>query len=119
MTRWQKLIRSLVLAMIALTALAGAAIAQEDVQYTWSPPSTGSIVEHYVVEHSVDGGAFVEIAQVSAATYTLSADFEQEHRVRVAGVDSWGRKGAYSEASDPYTPSLGAPGQPGKPVALF
>lgn len=119
MTRWQKLIRNMVLALIAVTALAGAASAQESVQYSWTAPTTGSQVDHYVVEHSVDGGAFVEIAQVTTTTFTLSAAYEQDHSIRVAGVDAWGRKGPYSLPSDPYTPSLGAPGQPGKPIALF
>lgn len=119
MTRWHKMIRCMFLALVAVLALAGGALAQESVQYTWTAPTTGSPVEYYVVEHSVDGGAFVEIAQSPSTNYTLVAEYEKQHMIRVQGVDAYGRKGVYSETSEPYTPTLGAPGQPGKPIALF
>jgi len=49
----------------------------------------------------------------------LTASYEDEHVVRVAGVDTLDRQGPWSVSSDPYTPTLGSPGAPGKPVAIF
>lgn len=105
---------------LLLVALGGSALAQEEVTYTWTAPTSGSAVDHYVVQHSVNGGPFVTVNDaVSGNTFVLTASYEDEHVVRVAGVDSSGRQGPYSVPSDPYTPSLGAPGQPGKPIAVF
>jgi len=115
--------RSVLLAVAALAVIllaGGTALAQEQVTYTWTAPTTGSPVDHYVVQHSVDGGAWVTVAtDVTGTTYVLSAEYDHQHQIRVAGVDAQGRQGPFSEPSDPYTPTLGAPGQPGKPVAVF
>ena len=108
------------LILLALAAFATGALAQEDVTYTWTAPTTGSPVDHYVVQHSVNGAPFVTIdVNVSTNTYILTASYEDEHLIRVAAVDASGRQGPWSVASDPYTPTLGAPGQPGKPIAVF
>ncbi len=88
-------------AVVALTATP--ALAQVDVAYTWSAPTTGSPVVHYVVEHSTDGGAWVTMGTVPSNAYTLSADFEVAHRIRVAAVDGQGRQGVWSETSDSFT----------------
>ncbi len=105
--------------LVFLACVPGAAAqTTEDVTYTWTPPTTGSPVDHYVVEHSVNDGPFVQIATVTTNTYTLAATVDDSHQVRVAGVDALARQGPYSEASDPYTPQLGPPGQPGKPIPL-
>ena len=115
--RFSKLVA---LTALVLIVLGGVAMAQEDVTYTWTAPTTGSAVHHYVFQHSVGGNPFVTIDDnVLDNTFVLSADYEQEHVVRVAGVDSLGRQGPWSVSSDPYTPSLGSPGVPGKPVAVF
>ena len=49
-------------------------------------------------------------------SYTLNATLGQSHQTRVAGVDAENRQGPFSNASDPYMPDAGAPGQPGKPI---
>ncbi len=109
-----------ILAFLVLIVLGTAAAAQEDVSYTWSAPSTGSPVTHYVVQASVNGGPFETVDDnVAVNSYILVAAYENEYAIRVAGVDSQGRQGPWSVASDPYTPTLGAPGQPGKPIAVF
>ncbi len=111
----------LALATAALVLLTGTvAMSQEQVTYTWTAPTTGSPVDHYIVQHSVDGGDWVTVAtDVTETTYVLSAEYDRQHQIRVAGVDALGRQGPFSEPSDPYTPTLGAPGQPGKPIAVF
>ena len=111
----------IVTALIVLGLLAaGTALAQESVTYTWTAPTTGSTVDHYVVQHSADGGAWTTVSDnLHAITYVLAAAYDVEHSIRVAGVDALGRQGPWSLSSEPYTPTLGAPGQPGKPIAVF
>jgi len=92
------------------------ALADVAVNYQWSAPTSGSPVDHYVVQQSVNGGSWSQIATSSSTTYTLSASVGDAHSIRVAGVDADGRQGEFSVASDPYTPDLGTPGRPGKPI---
>jgi hypothetical protein len=76
----------LVTALIALGLLvAGTALAQESVTYTWTAPTTGSSVHHYVVQHSADGAAWTTVSDnLQATTYILTAAYDVEHTVRVA-----------------------------------
>ena len=99
--------------LVSTQALAQTSV---DVQYQWTAPTTGSPVDHYVVQHSMDGGNWVNVGNVSQLAYTLTADYGVSHQIRVAGVDVQGRQGPYSQPSDPYTPDAGSPGQPGKPI---
>ena len=112
---------TLVLAILTAALLAAPASAQTttvNVAYTWTAPTTGSAVVQYVIEHSVDGGAWTQIATSSTTSYTLAATIGHSHRIRVAGDDAQNRQGAFSAASDAYTPDAGAPGAPGKPVRI-
>jgi len=114
--------RVLLLAVLIASGLlvAGTALAQESVTYTWTAPTTGSTVHHYVVQHSADGAAWTTVSDnLQATTYILTAAYDVEHSIRVAGVDALGRQGPWSVSSEPYTPTLGAPGQPGQPIAVF
>jgi len=114
-----KLLKTLLITVIAIIAFSGVALAQEEVNFTWSAPTTGSTVDHYVIQHQTDGGSWVNIGTTTSVTYALSASYDVEHSIRVAGVDSESRQGPWSVPSDPYTPTLGAPGQPGQPVTVF
>ena len=79
--------------------------------------STGSPVDHYVVQHSADGRNWVTVDDtVTQLSYILSAEYGVSHQIRVAGVDAQNRQGPFSLPSDPYTPDAGAPGQPGQPI---
>jgi hypothetical protein len=91
----------------------------EEVSYAWGSPETGSPVHHYIVEHSVNGGPFAQIATASTGDYTLIATVGDTHQIRVAGVDALGRQGPFSVPSEPYAPELGPPGQPGQPIPIF
>ncbi len=113
--------RTLLMTVLGLTVIVfgqGAAQAQTtmDISYSWTAPTSGSPVDHYIVEHRMDGGGWTEIANVGSNTYTLTATIGRSHQIRVAGVDAQGHQGPYSVASDPYTPEPGPPGQPGKPI---
>lgn len=104
-----------------LLTLAGAAGAQTEVEATagWSPPTYGTPVVHYVVQHSVNEGAWATVGTTTETQYTLTISFSDDHRVRVAGVDAEGRQGPFSLPSNTYNPSDGAvtgPAQPGQPT---
>lgn len=108
------------LTALMILAFCATAQAQEVVTYTWSAPTTGSPVDRYVVQHSEDQGSWVTVEDSqSTNTYLLTASYDAEHRIRVAGIDDQGRQGPWSVASEPYTPTLGSPGQPGQPIAVF
>ena len=116
-----KAVARIALVVLSLSVIAATAGAQttENVNYTWTAPTSGSAVEYYVVQHSVNGGPFVTVGTATSTGYTLVASVGDSHQIRVAGVDIDDRQGVYSEASDAYTPQLGAPGAPGKPIAMF
>jgi hypothetical protein len=105
-----------VLLAVILPAASSLAQTEMSVNYSWTAPTTGTPVDHYVVEHSINGGTWTQIATANENSYTLSATLGQSHQIRVAGVDASDRQGIFSMASDPYTPDAGAPGQPGKPI---
>lgn len=115
------LVKIVVLAALTALAVPGLALAQTvdtmTVSYQWTAPTTGSAVVYYVVEHDVDGSNdWQPEGQTDTNSFTLDLAVGQAHRIRVAAVDAEGRQGPWSVASDPYTPDLGAPGQPGKPI---
>lgn len=110
------LIAALGLALLTLGQSAAQAQTTVDVDYSWTAPTSGSPVDHYVVQHSVDGGAWYQVGTAASNSYTLSAEVGHSHRLRVAGVDAQSRLGEYSDPSDAYTPDPGPPGKPGKPI---
>lgn len=103
---------------LAFVGFATPAAAQTTVEvtYIWTAPSTGSPVDHYIVEHSVNGGGFNQIATTAGTTYTLIATIGDSHQIRVRGVDAQDREGPNSLPSEPYVPDIGPPGQPGQPI---
>lgn len=109
---------SMLAILMAVIFSAGTALAQTEipVDYTWTAPTTGTPVDHYVVQHSIDGGQWTQVGTANGNEFTLDAAAGQAHRIRVAGVDASDRQGPFSLASDPFTPDAGAPGQPGKPI---
>lgn len=109
----------LCLMTFSLAAASAQAQTEMPVAYTWTAPTTGTAVDHYVVEHSIDGGAtWTQVGTTSANSYTLNATVGDSHQIRVAGVDASDRQGPFSEPSDPYSPDPGAPAAPGKPIVF-
>ncbi len=108
----------LAVGLLCLTMSQGTAQAQTEVpvNYTWTAPTTGSPVVHYVVQQSINDGAWAQIATSDNNTFTLSATVDDSHRIRVAGVDAEDRQGPFSLPSDAFVPGLAPPGQPGKPI---
>jgi ABC-type sugar transport system substrate-binding protein len=111
---------SLTALLLALAVVGSAAPAAAqttvEVTYVWTAPSTGSPVDHYVVEHSVNGGGYSQVATTAGTTYTLIATVGDSHQIRVRGVDAEDRHGPNSLPSEPYVPDIGPPGQPGQPI---
>ena len=111
-----------VLAVLVTVGLIGAlpAAAQTTVEVTasWTPPTVGSPVHHYILQLSTDGGPFATVGSVTGTSYVLELAVGQTYVARVAGIDDQGRQGPFSEDSDPYSPDVGPPGQPGKPVIM-
>lgn len=105
-----------VLLAVVLPAASSLAQTEVPVNYSWTAPTTGTAVDHYIVEHSINTGQWTQVATTTDNSYTLSATVGQSHRIRVAGVDSSDSQGPFSLPSDPYLPDFSAPGQPGKPI---
>lgn len=106
--------------IITLSLLGALPAAAQTVQVnaTWTPPTEGSPVDHYVLQLSTDGGPFATVGSVTVPSYTLELEIDHEYIARVAGIDAQDRQGPWSLPSDPYNPDLGAPGQPGKPIIM-
>jgi hypothetical protein len=71
-----------------------------------------------VIQQSIDGGTWTQVATSSTNSYTLVASIGHAHSIRVAGVDALARQGVWSTPSDSYTPDAGVPGTPGKPIRI-
>ena len=100
--------------------LAGTALAQDaNIVAQWDAPTEGSPVVHYIFQLSTDGGPFVTLSStIVGTTFEFTAPYNQTYVARVAGIDDQLRQGPYSLDSDPYTPDMGLPGAPGKPIVF-
>lgn len=109
--------RILLAALLLAPLVAGGQTTTMNLTYTWTAPTTGSAVHHYVVQTSSNGTTWTLLgAQPTAPTVTMAAPVGVTILVRVAGVDAQGRQGVWSDPSDPFVPDAGAPGVPGKPA---
>jgi len=87
--------------------------------YTWSAPTTGSAVHHYVVQTSTTVTSWTTLtAQPTTPVITIPAAVGVNIQVRVAGVDAQGRQGLWSDPSIPFVPDAGAPGVSGTPIRV-
>jgi hypothetical protein len=105
-------------AIMALAALPAAAQTTVEVTASWTPPTEGSPVHHYVLQLSTDGGPFTTVGSVTGTSYVMDLEIGRTYVARVSGVDDQSRQGPWSESSDPYTPDVGPPGAPGKPIIM-
>jgi len=117
----KRILMAMAVIALMLAPMAYAQTTQPIVTYTWTAPTTGTLATSYVVELKTGPtGNWVPYGTVTSNTVTFTNLFEYgvEYQVRVAGVDDSSRQGPFSNPSDPYTPDLGAPGVPGKPIIL-
>lgn len=85
---------------------------------SWSPPTYGTPVVTYVVQHSINGEAWYYYASTEDTTINMYISFYDTHRVRVAGVDAENRQGPFSLPSNTYSPADSFPNQPSKPLRV-
>jgi hypothetical protein len=79
-----------------------------DIQWTWTPPTTGTPVEYYEVELMVNDGDWQPFGTSIVPTLTTEMPVGTS-LVRVRGVDEFGRAGGWSESSEPFIDN-GPPG---------
>ena len=117
--------KRLAFGIIALALLAPMMISAQTTTITktvtTTAPTTGNPVAVYEWQTSVDNGT----TWVSAGTSTGNSTGSSKALpltllttviVRVRGVDAEGAAGVWSEVSNPYKATLGAPGACGKPA---
>jgi len=93
-----------------LQPVAGQSPESETWHFTWTAPTDGSSPVHYVVEVRVDGGeVVVKPTSGSAPEFDIEAFYGRDYEVRVAGVDSYGRQGPFSNWSIRDTCELAIP----------
>jgi hypothetical protein len=85
-----------------------------DVNWTWTPPTTGTPVEYYELELMVDGGDWQPFGTTIVPTLTTEMPYGSSV-VRVRGVDVNGRAGQWSLESEPFV-DYGEPGTCSMPV---
>lgn len=83
------------------------------VRYYWTPPQYGAPVDHYAVEAMIDS-TVVPMPDAPDTTTTIPYQYGKTVSLRVAGVDSLGRVGLWSEWATPWTDD-GPPSAPGTP----
>ena len=84
--------------------------AAPDTEFTWTPPTTGTPVHHYVVEVVINERETEVYDPVSSESIMLPVTYGNKYRVRVAAVDAVDVQGPFSLWSQPYTPELAPPG---------
>ena len=108
----------LVILLIAVTIIASAAPEDYYVpsRAQWSAPTEGPAVVMYILQHSVNDGAWINYATTTDTTVVIDLTYYDTHRVRVAGRDDEGNIGEWSEPSNYYSPIDSVPGPPGTPM---
>jgi hypothetical protein len=81
-----------------------------DTEFTWTAPTTGTPVDHYVVEVLTNERETELFDPVPSESLMVSVIYGNKYRVRVAAVDASNIQGPYSNWSQPYAPELGPPG---------
>lgn len=108
--RW--IVALLIVVLLVMVACSVSA----QVRATWKPPTTGSPVAEYVLEVYKRDQPYLSVVTPDTfytfsdalATWELYAPYT----ARVAGRDSIGRQGPWSEMSDPYILDPGVPAAP-------
>jgi ribulose bisphosphate carboxylase small subunit len=93
------------LALITTLFLTGCVPAKTiQVKYTWTPPTYGSSVEKYIVEHRTNTTNWHTIGTTNTNVYVVACKSNTNNYVRVCGVDSGNNVGVWSVSSDAYKP---------------
>ncbi|MEN8006187.1 MAG: hypothetical protein ABFS42_04190 [Candidatus Krumholzibacteriota bacterium] len=117
----RSMVMKVLLAVVLILAVGiGTALVQEnktfnsqsapDTEFTWTAPTTGTAVHHYVVEVLINERDTRVFDPVPSESIMLPVVYGNKYRVRVAAVDAAGVQGPHSLWSLPYTPELAPPG---------
>jgi len=93
----------------------GGAQALPSIAYNWPVPAEGSAIDHYFVEVKMNGEPNPELSGQTADSepiFIINITFGDEYQIRVAGVDTLGRRGEFSQWSDPYSQEVPFPDPP-------
>ncbi len=95
---------------MAIGLLGALPAAAQTVQVTasWTPPTEGSPVDHYILQISTDGGPFATVGSVTGTSYILNLKVVNTYVARVAGVDDQDRQGPWSPRIRIPTPRTSA-----------
>jgi len=75
---------------------------QVKINIKWAKPTTGSPVVRYVLQDSISTRRFKTVSEPSDTFTSVSVATGVVHVFRVAGRDSQGHQGVWSEHSDPF-----------------
>ncbi len=89
--------------------------------YSWTEPTDGTPVDHYVIQMLVNEVKISDVGEVASPEVTISVKrgpvveelafyLGNKYQLRVAGVDLAGVQGPYSPWSDPISLELDPPG---------
>lgn len=78
--------------------------------FTWSGPTAGTPVHHYLAQVEVNDRDILVFDQVPSESISLPVVYGNKYRIRVAAVDASNIQGPMSPWSVPYSPELGPPG---------
>lgn len=114
-----KSIRALLALVILLgVGIAGAQFAEKlfskdsapDEVYSWTAPTTGAPVHHYVAEVLVNRTDTLVFDNLPTTTLQFPAKYGDDYMVRVAAVSAENRRGPWSNWSVPYMVEVETPG---------
>jgi hypothetical protein len=115
----KRLLMILVALVVLVPMVVEAQTTTMPVTYTWTAPTTGSAVHHYIVQTSANLTAWTTLtAQPATPVITIPAAVGVNIQIRVAGVDAQGRQGLWSDPSIPFVLDAGAPGVSGTPIRV-
>ena len=77
--------------------------------FTWSAPTTGTPVDHYVAQVLVNERDTMELGPLPLTEVSIFAEYGNKYRIRVAAVDADGIQGPMSLWSEPHSPELAPP----------
>ncbi len=113
-------LKVLLAVVVVSTVVVGTALVQEnkssisqiapDVKFSWTAPSTGTAVHHYVAQVLVNERDTLFFNPVTTESIMLPVVYGNKYRIRVAGVDAADTQGPLSNWSLPYSPELAPPG---------
>jgi hypothetical protein len=81
-----------------------------DEVYSWTAPTDGGSVHHYVAEVYVNRSKTLVFDNLTTTTLQFPAEYGDDYMVRVAAVNAENRQGPWSNWSEPYMVEVDSPG---------